>query len=161
VAGIPHRSYFGPPETLSPPFSPLCPRTHGLFPAIEFAVAFSPSLPNSGDPRATLAHACLNSGDLTAVEKSSTAHGRSIFIARPRSWITLRARTPDVLARLSAPKPPGAGLARSVRSPPLSLTTLACLLVLAHARAVTPLVLMSLKLEHNIISIGISCVCYT
>jgi hypothetical protein len=26
---------------------------------------------------------------------------------------------------------------------------------------VTPLVLLSLKLEHNIISIGISCDCYT
>jgi hypothetical protein len=26
---------------------------------------------------------------------------------------------------------------------------------------VTPLVLLSLKLEHNIIIIGISCVCYT
>jgi hypothetical protein len=26
---------------------------------------------------------------------------------------------------------------------------------------VTPLVLLSVKLEHNIISIGISCVCYT
>jgi hypothetical protein len=26
---------------------------------------------------------------------------------------------------------------------------------------VTPLVLLPLKLEHNIISIGISCVCYT
>jgi hypothetical protein len=26
---------------------------------------------------------------------------------------------------------------------------------------VTPLVLLSLKLEHNIMSIGISCVCYT
>jgi hypothetical protein len=26
---------------------------------------------------------------------------------------------------------------------------------------VTPLVLLPIKLEHNIISIGISCVCYT
>jgi hypothetical protein len=26
---------------------------------------------------------------------------------------------------------------------------------------VTPLVLVTLKLEHNIMSIGISCVCYT
>jgi hypothetical protein len=29
------------------------------------------------------------------------------------------------------------------------------------AMGVTPLVLLSLKLEHNIISIGISCVCHT
>ncbi len=55
-----HRSYSGPPETFSPSFSPLHPRIHGLFPAIEFAVAFSPSLPNSGDPGATLTRASLN-----------------------------------------------------------------------------------------------------
>jgi hypothetical protein len=73
VARIPHKSYFGPPETFSPPFSPLCPRIRGLFPAIEFIVAFSPSLPNSGDPGANLARACLNSGNLTAAERSSAA----------------------------------------------------------------------------------------
>ena len=73
AAGIPHRSYSGPPETFSPPFSPLCPRIRGLFPAIEFAVAFSPSLPNSGDPGTTLARASLNSGDLTAAERSRAA----------------------------------------------------------------------------------------
>jgi hypothetical protein len=28
-------------------------------------------------------------------------------------------------------------------------------------RSVTPLVLLSLKLKHNIVSIGISCVCHT
>jgi hypothetical protein len=77
MVGIPHRSYYGPPETFSPPFSPLCPRIHGLFPAIEFAVAFSPSLPNSGDPGATLARACLNSSDLTVAESSSAARNRS------------------------------------------------------------------------------------
>jgi hypothetical protein len=66
-----------PPETFSPPFSPLCPRIRGLFPAIEFVVVLSPSLPNSGDPGATLAHACPNSGDLTAVERSSAARSRS------------------------------------------------------------------------------------
>jgi hypothetical protein len=48
----------------------------GLFPAIEFAVAPSPSLPNSGDPKATLACACLNSGDLTVVERSEAAQSR-------------------------------------------------------------------------------------
>jgi hypothetical protein len=77
VTGIPHRSYSDPPETFSPPFSPLYPQIHGLFPTIEFAVAFSPSLPNSGDPRATLAHAYPNSGDPTATERSSAARSRS------------------------------------------------------------------------------------
>jgi hypothetical protein len=71
-----HRSYFGPPEAFSPPFSPLCPWIHGLFPAIEFVVAPSSSLPNFGDPGATLARPSLNSGDLTAVERSSTARSR-------------------------------------------------------------------------------------
>jgi hypothetical protein len=76
VAGIAHRSFSGPPETFSPSFSPLCPWIHGLFPAIEFVVASSSSLPNSGDPGATLAHACLNSGDLTAAERSDAARSR-------------------------------------------------------------------------------------
>jgi hypothetical protein len=77
AAGIPHRIYSGPLEIFPPPFSPLCPRIRGLFPAIEFAVAFSPSLPNSGDPKATLAHACLNFGYLTTTKRSSAAHSRS------------------------------------------------------------------------------------
>jgi hypothetical protein len=71
-----HRSYSGPPNTFSPPFSPLCPWIHGLFPAIEFVVAFSPSLPNSDDPGATLARANLNSGDPTAAERNSAARSR-------------------------------------------------------------------------------------
>jgi hypothetical protein len=71
-----HRSYFGPPEAFTPPFSPLCPWTHGLFPAIEFAVAPFPSLPNSGDPGATLSRASLNSGDLTTAERNSAARSR-------------------------------------------------------------------------------------
>jgi hypothetical protein len=137
----------GPPKTFSPPFSPLCPWILGLFPAIEFAVAFSPSLPNSGDPRATLARASLNSGDPTAAERNSAARSRSsplsvplcpIFIARLRSRITLRARAPDALARLSAPKSPGAGPARSVRPPPLPLTPLARLSALARPPARPP-----------------------
>jgi hypothetical protein len=74
---MPHRSYSGPPETFSPSFSPLCPWIHGLFPAIEFAVAFSPSVLNSGDPEATLARASLNSGDLAAAEKSNATRSRS------------------------------------------------------------------------------------
>jgi hypothetical protein len=76
VVGIAHRSFFGTPETLSPPFSPLCPWIHGLFPTIEFTVAPFSSLPNSGDPGATLARACLNSGDLTAVERSGATRSR-------------------------------------------------------------------------------------
>jgi hypothetical protein len=52
VAGIAHRSYSGPLEAFSLPFSPLCPWIHGLFPAIEFAVAPSPSLPNFGPLKA-------------------------------------------------------------------------------------------------------------
>ncbi|PWZ56590.1 hypothetical protein Zm00014a_022535 [Zea mays] len=71
-----HRSFSGPPETLSPPFSPLCPWIRGLFPATELAVAPSSSLPNTGDPRGTLARARLNSGDLTAVERSGIACSR-------------------------------------------------------------------------------------
>jgi hypothetical protein len=73
VAGITHWSFSGPPEAFSPPFSPLCPWICGLFPAIEFIVAPSSFLPYSGDPGATLARACLNSGDLTAAERSSAA----------------------------------------------------------------------------------------
>ena len=72
-----HRSSSGPPEAFSPPFYPLCPWIHGPFPAIEFAVAPSSSLPNSSDPKAPLAHTCLNSGDLTAAERSSAARSRS------------------------------------------------------------------------------------
>jgi hypothetical protein len=40
-------------------------------------VSFSPSLPNPGDPGTTLAHACPNSGDFTAEERSGTARSRS------------------------------------------------------------------------------------
>jgi hypothetical protein len=68
-----HRSFYSPPEATSPPFSPLCLWIHGLFPAIEFVVAPSSPLPNFGDPGATLARACLNSGDLTAIERSDAA----------------------------------------------------------------------------------------
>jgi hypothetical protein len=73
-----NRSYFDPPETFSPSFSPLYQWIHGPSPAIEFAVAPSPSLPNSSNPRATLARACLNSGDLTAAERSGTASRMSV-----------------------------------------------------------------------------------
>jgi hypothetical protein len=76
MAGMAHRSYSGPLETFSPPFSFLCPWIHDLFPTIEFAVAPSPSLPNSGDPGATLARASLNSGDLTTAERSGATRSR-------------------------------------------------------------------------------------
>jgi hypothetical protein len=71
-----HRSCSGPPEASSPPFSPLCLWIHGPFPAIEFAVAPSFSLPTSGDPGATLARASLNFSDLTATERSGAACSR-------------------------------------------------------------------------------------
>jgi hypothetical protein len=93
-----HRSYPGPPKTFSLQFSPLCPWIHGPFPAIEFIVAPSSSLPNSGDPGATVARACLNSGDLTVVERSSAARShlfslglislRPIQIEQPGPWDT-------------------------------------------------------------------------
>jgi hypothetical protein len=103
VAGIAHRSFSSPPETLSPPFSLLCLWIHGPFPAIEIAVAPSSPLPNSGDPGANLARACLNSGDLTAVERSDAARShlfslglisfRPIQIEWPGPWDTaLRTR---------------------------------------------------------------------
>jgi hypothetical protein len=73
-----HRCFSGPPKTFSPPVSPLCLWIHGPFPAIEFAVAPSPSLPNSGDPGATLARTCLNSSDLTALGRSGAASRTSV-----------------------------------------------------------------------------------
>jgi hypothetical protein len=76
MAEIAHRSFSGPLDTFSPPFSLLCSWIHGSFPAIEFAVAPSSSLPNSDDPGATLARACLNSGDLTTAERSGATHSR-------------------------------------------------------------------------------------
>jgi hypothetical protein len=53
----PPRGRNGSPELLRPARGfltavlPLCPWIHGPFPAIEFAVTPSSSLPNSGDPR--------------------------------------------------------------------------------------------------------------
>jgi hypothetical protein len=97
MAGIAHRSFSDPSETFSPPPSPLCPWIRGPFPAIEFAVAPSPSLPISGDPRAALARACLNAGDFTATERSGAARSylfprsdplHPIQIERPGPWDT-------------------------------------------------------------------------
>jgi hypothetical protein len=112
VARIAHRSFSGPPETLSPSFSPLCPWIHGLFPAIEFTVAPSSPLPNSGDPGATLARARLNFGDFTATERSGAARSRlfprsdphrSIQIEQLGPRIPLHARAPDAPTHLSVP----------------------------------------------------------
>jgi hypothetical protein len=75
-------------------------------------MAPSSSLPNSGDLGATLAHASLNAGDLTAVERSGAARSRlfprsdplrSSQIERLRPRVPLHARALDALARLSAP----------------------------------------------------------
>jgi hypothetical protein len=112
VAGIAHRSFSGPPKTFSPSFSTICLWIRGLFLAIEFAMAPSSPLPNSGDPGATVVRTCLNSGDLTAAERTSAARSRLfprsdplhlIQIERPGPRIPLRARTPNTLARLSVP----------------------------------------------------------
>jgi hypothetical protein len=79
----PPRGRNGSPELLRPAqgfltaVPHLCPWIHGPFPAIGFTVAPSSSLPNSGDLGTPLAHACLNSGDLTAAERSSAARSRS------------------------------------------------------------------------------------
>ncbi|PWZ24512.1 hypothetical protein Zm00014a_015187 [Zea mays] len=98
-----HRSFSDPPETFSPPFSPLCPWIRGLFPAIEFAVAPSTSLPNSGDPGATLASARLNTGDLTAAERSSAARNRLFPRSDPLRPIQIeRPRPQDTASRTRA-----------------------------------------------------------
>jgi hypothetical protein len=111
MARIAHQSCSGPPEVFPPPFSPLCPWIRGLFPVIEFAVASSSPLPNSGDLGATLARARLNSGDLTTTERSGTARNRLFpqsnppcqsLIERLGPRVPLHARTPDALTHLSA-----------------------------------------------------------
>jgi hypothetical protein len=79
------------------------------FPAIEFAVAPSSPLPNSGDPGATLARARLNSGDLTVTERNGAARSRLfpwsdplrlIQIERLGPRIPFRTRAPDALTHL-------------------------------------------------------------
>jgi hypothetical protein len=95
VAGMAHGiTSAPPPEAFSPPFSPLCPWIHGPFPAIEFAVAPSSSLPNSGDPGATVDRACLNSGNLTAAERSGAAHSR-LFSPGLVPSVRFRSNGPD------------------------------------------------------------------
>jgi hypothetical protein len=91
--------FLWPPEVTSPPLSPLCLWIHGLFPAIDFAVAPSSPLPNFSDPKATLARASLSSGDLTAMERSDAARSHlfslGLISLRPIQIKRLRpARTP-------------------------------------------------------------------
>jgi hypothetical protein len=108
----------GSPELLRPARGlptavlPCLPWIRGLFPAIEFAVAPFPSLPNSDDPGATLAHACINSSDFTATERRGAACSRlfprsdllrPIQIERFGPRVPLRARAPDDLTHMSAP----------------------------------------------------------
>jgi hypothetical protein len=94
---------------------------HGLFPAIEFVVATSSPLPNSSDPGATLARACLSSGDLTAAERSGVARSR-LFSPRsdfPPSDSDRTARTAGYRfahARLTRPGPPVSAI--HIRSDP-------------------------------------------
>jgi hypothetical protein len=112
VAEMAHRSFSGPPETFSPPFSLLCLWIHGLFPAIEFAVVPSSSLLNSGDPDPP--SSCLpqlrrphRRGEEQRRPQPFTLPRsdplRPIQIERPGPRVPLRARAPDALARLSAP----------------------------------------------------------
>jgi hypothetical protein len=142
VARMAHRSCSSPPEAFSPSFPPLCPWIHGPFPAIEFAVAPSSSLPNSGDPGPPVAHACLNSGDLTAAERSSVALRpwpasdplRPILIAWPRPRVPLRARAPCALSLPVSAQVPWRW-ASSVSAPPSVADALARLSVLTRLRA--------------------------
>jgi hypothetical protein len=99
MARIAHQSCSGPPEVFPPPFSPLCPWIRGLFPAIEFAVVPSSPLPISSDPGATLARARLNSGDLTAAERSAAARSRLFSRSDPPSDLDRTARTEGTTSR--------------------------------------------------------------
>jgi hypothetical protein len=66
-------------------------------------VAPSTSLPNSGDPRATLAHARLNAGDLTAVERSGVACRRQFPQSDPLHLIQIERPGPrDTASRTRA-----------------------------------------------------------
>jgi hypothetical protein len=131
-----HRSCSGASEAFSPSFYPLCPWIHGLFPAIEFAVAPSSPLPNFSNPGATLARACLNSGDFTTAKRSGAARShlfpqsdllRPIQIERPGPRVPLHVRVSDALSHLSAPPVathpsrsdfPPSDLDQTIRTPP-------------------------------------------
>ncbi|PWZ26240.1 hypothetical protein Zm00014a_032073 [Zea mays] len=103
MVGMAHRSFSDSPETFSPSFSLLCPWIHGLFPATEFVVAPSSPLPNSCDPGATLARTCLNSGDLTAVERSGAARSHLFPRSNPLRPIQIERLGPrDTASRTRA-----------------------------------------------------------
>jgi hypothetical protein len=92
----------------------------GLIPSVRFRS-------NGPDRGYRFAHACLTPWLACQRRPQPSVFPwsdplRPIQIARLGPRVPLRARAPDALARLSAPKPPGAGPARSARSPPLSLT---------------------------------------
>jgi hypothetical protein len=99
MARIAQQSCFGPPEVFPPPFSPLCPWIRGLFPAIEFVVVPSSPLPIFSDPGATLDHARLNSGDLTAAERSGTARSHLYSRSDPSSDLDRTAQTAGTASR--------------------------------------------------------------
>jgi hypothetical protein len=71
-------------------------------PRHEFAVVPSSPLPNSGDPGTTLARARLNSGDLTVVERSGTAHSRLFPRSDPRPDLDQTAWTAGTASRTRA-----------------------------------------------------------
>jgi hypothetical protein len=70
-------------------------------------VVFYSSLPNPGDPGATLAHACLNSGDFTTAERSSAARSRSFppGLIPPSFDLDRMAQIADTASRTRALRP--------------------------------------------------------
>jgi hypothetical protein len=69
-------------------------------------MAPSSPLPNSGDPGATLACACLNSADLTTVERSDAARSRMFFWSDPLRPIQIERPGPrDTASRTRALAP--------------------------------------------------------
>jgi hypothetical protein len=119
----PHRR--GEEQCRPQPFTP--PRSDPLRP-IQIAWP-GPRVPLRARAPDTLAHQLA---PLAVIRPPWSDPLRPIQIARPGPRVPLHVRTPWCLARLSAPKPPSAGPARSVCSPPLSLTPLARLSALAH-----------------------------
>jgi hypothetical protein len=69
-------------------------------------VAFSPSLPNSGDPGATLACSSFNSGDPTATERNNAAAAiRPPWSGPLRPIQIARLRPRDIASRTRALAP--------------------------------------------------------
>jgi hypothetical protein len=108
----PPRGRNGSPELLRPArgfltaVQPSLPVDSRPLPAIEFAVAPSPSLPNSGDSGVTLAYAYLNSSDFTAAERSGAARSRLFPRSDPLHPIQIeRLRPRDTASRTRACRP--------------------------------------------------------